>query len=254
MKILGIDLETTGLNTKEDLIIEAGAVLWDTDLGTPVKIYSELVYNLKKVISPEITEITGITDDMVFEYGKSAPIVLEELEELAGMADYVVAHNGNDFDKPMLMSNLARFSGIGGQSNFDRIWLDTKWDIVYPKHIKNRSLITLAAEHGFLNPFPHRAVTDVLTTLRIMSCYDIHKIIERSSYPEIDIIADVSYQDRALAKEAKFYWNGEEKLWFTRLKECDVEEKSKEWKFNWYKKSEMKPKGVDNSQIQMQGV
>jgi oligoribonuclease (3'-5' exoribonuclease) len=36
MKLLGIDLETTGLDVTKDRIIEIGMVLWETDTQTPI--------------------------------------------------------------------------------------------------------------------------------------------------------------------------------------------------------------------------
>ena len=48
MKLLGVDLETGGSFDadiiKDNFITEIGAVLWDTELGQPVKMLNELVF------------------------------------------------------------------------------------------------------------------------------------------------------------------------------------------------------------------
>ena len=45
MLILGVDFETTGLDTQKDSIIEVGAVLWDTQRKMPLQIYSDLMWH-----------------------------------------------------------------------------------------------------------------------------------------------------------------------------------------------------------------
>ena len=69
MNLIGIDTETTGLNSAEDRILEVGAVLMDWQTGVPLQILSKLV-RPDRPIPPEITKINGIDDEMVDCYGE----------------------------------------------------------------------------------------------------------------------------------------------------------------------------------------
>lgn len=59
---IAIDLETTGLNPKTERILEVGAV--KVEHGVRVAEYSTFV-NPRRSIAERITELTGITEDMV---------------------------------------------------------------------------------------------------------------------------------------------------------------------------------------------
>ena len=78
--MVAIDIETTGLDPKKDAIIEIGAMQFDVKriLGKWTKLI-----NPGRPIPPEITQLTGITNEMV---RNSPPIkeVLPEFIEFAG--------------------------------------------------------------------------------------------------------------------------------------------------------------------------
>ena len=157
--ILGLDVETTGIDPAAERIIEVGAVLWDWDSETPLEMMSRLV-RPERPISAEITGITGITDAMVEKHGRSEAEALSELEALISQADFILAHNAN-FDRSFYLAACARH----GVSPSALPWLCSRVDVRYPESIGTRKLAYLAAEHGFISPFgSHRAVLDVLTT------------------------------------------------------------------------------------------
>ena len=82
-----------------------------------------------------------------------------------------------------------------------------------PPAITTRKLTHLAAEHGFLNPFPHRAVSDVLTMLKVLSHYDIAPVLESARQPSFTVKACVSYDDREKAKARGYRWDAARKIW-----------------------------------------
>nr|WP_235911918.1 3'-5' exonuclease [Mesorhizobium xinjiangense] len=93
-----IDTETTGLHHARDEVIEIGAVAFTYDnegfVGDVVGIYSGL-RQPSAPIPPEITRLTGITDEMV----AGQAIDIATLDALIEPADLIIAHNAG-FDRP----------------------------------------------------------------------------------------------------------------------------------------------------------
>jgi DNA polymerase III subunit epsilon len=226
--LLGLDFETTGLDFDKDRITEIGAVLWDCASNAPVVIYNELVHHADAPpITEEITKLTGITQTMIDEFGVRPAVAFTELNRLIQKATHVVAHNGSGFDKPMLEAQMKRYasaSEVGPlrdiERNFEwtKPWVDTCIDIDFPPHITTRKLTHLAAEHGFLNPFSHRAAFDVLTMLKVLALYPLQPVLESAALPMKTLIACVSYDDREKAKARGYRWRGESKTWVRHMK------------------------------------
>ncbi len=219
MQILGVDLETTGLDPKKDKITEFGMVLWNWDTQTPAIVESILV-NIGEPLTDEIKGITGLSDEMLVEFGVPIEDALKRFAKLAQKSDVLCGHNTLLFDKLFIQSAFERFS----QSAPDNLWIDTAQDVPYPDKIKTRKLVHLAAEHGFLNPFPHRACFDVLTMMKVLSQYDINYIVELAKQPMVVVQALVSYEDRGLASARGYRWKGETKQWLKGMKESLVAE------------------------------
>jgi DNA polymerase-3 subunit epsilon len=208
MLVAGFDTETTGLDTANDKIIEVGVALWDTERRVPLLLYSDMILppGLTE-LPPKITEITGIQFDDLANHGRAPSKVLSRLMEIFGMAEAIVAHNGNLFDKPILASNL-KAAGMHEPTynlNF-KPWVDTSCDIEFPPDLKTRKLKHLAAEHGFLNPFAHRALFDVLTMLKVCNQYDWAKILASARTPNhvVQAVMPFSKQEMFETKKAEF--------------------------------------------------
>lgn len=164
MKVLGFDTETTGLNAEEAHIIEIGAVLFDVHDGawTPLKGMSRLVYEPHFLpLPPEAMAINHITDDMLLETGVPFLEALEELQEFAREAQFIVAHNAG-FDKGMLKAQLVR----RGTHSFvvDLPFICSKTDVEAHSYARCTRLGHLALDYGVaVNPSElHRAMEDVL--------------------------------------------------------------------------------------------
>ncbi|NTS77300.1 3'-5' exonuclease [Catenovulum sp. SM1970] len=213
MYVLGLDLETTGLDIKTNRIIEIGAVVWDTESNTAVTLSNELINISPEKLTPNIIDLTGIKDNQLQQFGVNEKLALQNLVSLAKQCVYVVAHNGNNFDKPVLTRALKRH-GL----SLDKPWIDTVHDIPYPGTIKTRKLSYLAAEHHYLNTMPHRAVFDVLTMLNICSHYNWSEILKTAATPTYKVIAKVSYDDRHKAKKAGFRWDKASSSWVKNIK------------------------------------
>lgn len=221
MIVCGLDFEATSLDVNEARIIEAGAVLWDTERNVPLKLYSEFVdcrIDIPEMrLSDETVEVTGITDDLLDAWGMHPRDALNDINRMAAQADFVLAHNGSEYDVHVWRNELKRH----GIENHTPMWADSRTDIVFPERIKTRNLLHLAAEHGFLPLHGHRAVFDVLTMLQIASRYDWNAIIARAKEPTFFVQAVVSFNEKELAKERGYYWAPQQKVWHKAMKQSD---------------------------------
>jgi DNA polymerase-3 subunit epsilon len=254
MLILGIDLEgmnenlvENGVNLSKDRITEIGAILWDTEFNQPVRIYSELIDETDRIpISEEIEELTGINDKMLETYGlkgEEIKMALDRLSIIMKKADYVMAHNGPNYDIPMLRAIYERFK----TPMPDMTWIDSKTDIEFPRRIISNSLAALEHAHGFINPFPHRAVTDVLSMLKVSAHYDFERIAELASSKKVRIIADLSAPNwksqkdvdrfnkiKSKVSRARFSWNPGNKTWSKVVHKILIDEGKLGYDFEWY--------------------
>lgn len=252
--ILGIDLEgmnedliNNGLNLKVDRVIEVGAVLWDFNRKRPLQIITELINEKNHLpISLEVERLTGIDDEMLTDWGLREDHIKAFLRNLQGYikkADYLMAHNGPNYDIPMLDAMFKRY----GMEMPEKVWIDTLTDIEYPDHIQQRSMMALEYHHGFINPFPHRAVTDVMAMLKVASCYPLDRMVELAKSPNITIIAKLNAPDWRNAVEvkkfnkiknkvakSKFKWNPNNKTWTRSIQKILLDEDKLQFDFDWY--------------------
>lgn len=228
--IAGIDLETTGLLFDKNHITEIGWIIKDSE--SPKNLFAASILIKpgfpKDALTQEIIDLTGITYDMLERFGRpfaeACAFLLESLT--AHGVEYMVAHNA-PFDRTFLEYHMKQEMSLPPRLNLP--WLDTRSDINYASKIKGRSLTHVAAELGFLNPFPHAALFDVATMLRVLSNYSIADVIARSKEPTLIIKAVVSYDNRELAKKCRFMWEKIDdkksypKTWVKRVKASDLD-------------------------------
>ena len=197
------DLETTGLNPKDDHIIEIGAVkISDRKF---VDSFSTLVHT-DKMLSEKIIELTSITDDML----EGQPDINEALGEFLKFAkgSVLVAHNAK-FDTGFLREK----SKAAGIENYDPPTLDTlELSKALIKDIKNHKLSTLTKKLGINLINHHRAVDDanaagelfiiLLNKLKDREIFEISKLNELLK-EDIDIVRQPSYHINILVKNKK---------------------------------------------------
>lgn len=241
MRLLGIDLETTGFDTAEDRITEIGFCVWDEgpmlseswfiqpDAGMTAKFTEETVAMMKRVC--------GITPEMLKEFGSPIKDALERLEILvsAHKVEYLVAHNGENYDRPLLLAELDRH-GVIAPVLRGLPWIDTRTDLPFENEPESRKLKHLALDAGFINPFPHRALFDVLTMLKVLGGFSLERVLEYQRVPFVTVRALVSYDQRQLAKDARYSWEklGDKtfpKCWVKKVKENKLEEEKANGKF-----------------------
>lgn len=220
MLLLGIDFETTGLDTKTLNLTEVGAVLWDTQLHRPIQLFNSLIHCPE--VPAEITALNGLTADDCMKHGRPLEEVVGVLQGLVVkyLPAFLVGHNCTNFDK-LIFERFCTDIGVVP-------WIDTSVDVPFPKSITTRKLSHLAAEHGFLNPFAHRALFDTMTMLRVLSHYDIEDVARSARTPNVTCIANVSYDDREKAKARGYRWDKGRGLWIKTMKQHQVEDEAKE--------------------------
>ncbi|MCK5388079.1 MAG: 3'-5' exonuclease [Candidatus Izimaplasma sp.] len=155
------DIETTGLDTLNDRIVELGAI--KVEDGVVVDEFDKLI-NPGITIPPIVTAINGITNEMV-ENEDYPGVVLSYFNKFIEGADFLIGHNAIRFDYPFLLSEFKR--NYVKNSNY------TIKDTVIMARLKLRrqlrsfSLQTLTKYYGIENRDAHRALSDVYATYEV---------------------------------------------------------------------------------------
>lgn len=210
LKILVVDLETTGLDPKHgSKPIEVAGALFSVK-------HREVLQTVSFLIPSETNEAEHINriSPSVTKEGRSWKAGMNFFFEMAEEADYAMAHNCK-FD--------AKWFGVDPLPAMDIPWLDSmamKWG-----PMSGRSLKDLALSNGItVTPDHHRAAPDVqLLTSVLSKREDLAEIIDDALIPRHPYWAKVSYEQRGLAKTAGFQWNPERKQWIKDLTEKESE-------------------------------
>lgn len=165
------------------------------------------------------------------QHGVPLPEALGNVQLMIAAMDpaIVVAHNGTNFDKPMTIAELERYQ-IKDHGLASAHWIDSRMDLPFEKEPSSRKLVHIAAEHGILNPFPHRAISDVFTMLKVLDHYDFELVLANSKVPLITIRALITYEmqkERQGAKDLRYNWDGVKKIWTKQVRENALEREKK---------------------------
>lgn len=234
MRVLGIDLETTGLDVSKDRPIELGICLWETNSNQPI--VSRGFYLWEATYPPvaaEALKTHGIQLETLHEFGEHPREVLSWLEGFITRhrVDALCAHNGNGYDKPLLLNEIKRH-GIETPNLQSLHWIDTSVD--FPEYGKSRSLLYLSAEAGFLNPFPHRAQFDVLSMLKLLSRHNTEEIVKNGKIPKVTLRGRLAPGEQDFDKKKdwlksrRYMWDGVNKFWIKDFKETEVDNEKQE--------------------------
>ena len=226
VKVCFLDLETTGLNKDTCKIIEfAGKVTAiDKSNGALLGIVDEYesFNDPEESIEPEITRITGITDDIVAGHS----IDWESVSRVLNQADIIVAHNAS-FDR----SFMDRYLPLSQ----DKVWVCSVSDINWPERgFGARGQEILCIWHGFYYE-SHRAMSDVDALIHLVT----HEA-EESDNAALELIANAKkptykiaalnspFQTKDILKSRRYRWDPQNRYWWKNLvlDEIDTE---KEW-------------------------
>lgn len=151
-----VDLETTGLNPKQDRIIEIGIV--KVEQGEVTGEWETFV-NPERKLDKRIVELTGIRDEQLVGMKKISEI-LPEL--LALLGDHVLLGHSVLFDFSFLKK-----AAVNERLTFERRGIDTlKIARKYLKNLESRSLESLCRHYGIPHN-AHRALEDARATVAL---------------------------------------------------------------------------------------
>ena len=220
--LLIVDTETTGLDPKQHQLIEVAGVLFDTAIGAVVECRSALV-EADDNPAVHINQIPPMLLSKGWALPRNEAVqCIVELYELAKQVEptdthYIVAHNAA-FDRKWL-PELA-----------EAPWLCTLKDVDWGRLPGGRGpLASLALAYGVGVVRAHRALEDCLTLAAIFErIYELEgggldRWITEAISPKVELIAKVSYDDRQLAKDAGFTWDGTRKVWCRDVRAVAVE-------------------------------
>lgn len=173
---VAFDLETTGLNVECDNIIEIGAL--KVVNGKVVDRFMEFL-KPDTPISPLITNITGITNEMVAN-ARSTDDIIRDFVAFCGN-DILVGHNIMfDYKFTKKYANQLGYS-------FEKKGIDTlKIARKCLPTLESKSLGTLCDHYQIQNPAAHRAYYDALATAKIyhMLAHDFEEKEEKLFVPQ----------------------------------------------------------------------
>lgn len=216
-----LDVETTGLDTGKDEVIELGMVkfayLPSGEVTHIVDVYE--AFNEPSIaIPPEIVELTGITDDMVAGHR----IPEDDVIRFASDAVVVIAHNAN-FDRRFCERFWPMFESTH--------WACSATQIEWRKlGFEGSRLAYLLAGCGYFHD-KHRAADDCRALLEVIASKpsDCSKtalalMLECARKPSIRVWAEhAPYELRDVLKKRKYRWNdgsdGRAKSWFVDVDE-----------------------------------
>ena len=170
--IVALDIESTGVDPENDAILEIGAIRFD---GKRIEGEWSSLINPGRRVPPFITQLTGITDNMVRE----APPIREVLSSLA---DFVG-------DAPILGQRIAfDLSFLRKQSLFRHNESIDTYDMaaVLLPRAGRYNLGALGQQLNILFPATHRALDDARVTQAVYQ-----QLYERILAMPIDLLAEI---------------------------------------------------------------
>jgi DNA polymerase-3 subunit epsilon len=238
-----IDTETTGLNHLQDKIIELGIVAFEYDPDT-----AEIIRIIDRYsgfedpgfpLSAEITEITGITDDMV----RGHTFDDDQVNRFANPETISIAHNA-DFDRKFVEARFPLFSKLPWACTVNQI----NWQA---ERISTRVLEYLLFKFGWFI-HAHRALDDAEGLLGILleklpiSKTQVFKAL-LDTYEEVTskiCAVGAPFDKKDLLKQRGYRWNSEGiKAWWISVP-TSLENNELAWLA-----SEIYPRGATDSVV-----
>ena len=164
---VAFDVETTGLSSKLDSIIEIGAV--KVIDGVVVEesqfIFQEFVRPFRRKLTRVVSDLTGIEYDDVKDAREMWEVIPDFIKFVGDLP--LVGYNSVSFDSKFL-ARAGRYSHIEiVNPHFDVLRYARGFVDVLGLDPKNMKLTVVANRLGIENPCAHRALADAITTAKV---------------------------------------------------------------------------------------
>ena len=203
MIVVGLDLESTGLDKMKDRTIEVCSILWTTNFNRSIGSRTLLVQSDGVSIPSEVTELTGITQAMADRFGVTQDEAFEEMEYFISQAEAIVAFNGRRFDVPFSQQWAKRLN----KAFPDKPLIDPFTDLP----MRGQELITMCAKKGIYYA-AHEAGADTAAMLQLVSKFPFDVVWARSQSPIVAVRSMQKRNENSKAKKHKFRWNPDLKI------------------------------------------
>ena len=224
-KILILDTETTGLDPKNDSIIEVAAILVDLNHKKIECQRSGLIYALT---NEDSEKITGISQLMLDGVKNAFDDPFNSIKIMAEQSICIVAHNA-EFDKGFVE---AKGIILSNKNKSSLEWICSYRDISYDIQTENKKLSTLAEAYSVDSGGAHRALSDVTMLAHILFKVpnieeQVFSAIENKKKPEVKIISLAPLDQKEEVKKAGFRWNPNDKTWWKNIRAANESEVNK---------------------------
>lgn len=167
-KVVSLDIETTGLDISKDRVISIGAVKY-SDSSQQLKSFYRIIKS-DCDIPDKVSELTGLTNEMLINDGVDIRDALAELRKFIG--DRLVVGYNLSFDYNFLSKE---YEEIG-----QKIFMNNLKDLMpivkkTDKFLDNYKLATVLEKYNIENSQPHNALSDAQATLELL-----RKLMENS--------------------------------------------------------------------------
>lgn len=226
-RVIVLDTETTGLDARNEKIIELAMLSVQVDAATglpvgPVTVY-ESFEDPGKPIPPQITDITGIDDSMV----RGQRIDDAAVSALVAQADLIVAHNAG-FDRPFVEARLPVFALKAWNCSFAGI----DWK---KEGSGSAKLEFLASERGWFYD-AHRAQVDCHALLQVLSSplsdgqTGLTRLLQGAGQTRYKLRATgAPFEAKDKLKSRGYRWDGEGRVWWCSLSTDELLEAECTW-------------------------
>ena len=178
-RVLALDLETTGISTSNDRIVQIALIGSSVD---GVEISYENLVNPRRSIPIQASNVHGIYDGDVRGLGDFSTFADEIFAQIEGAV--IIGHNVRQFDLPLLNNEFRR---LGKLPPTPKVVLDTLEVVRRVKLPRPHNLGALCKKHGISLENAHTAAADAAASLLLFWRLSVdHSPYFRKSLEELE--------------------------------------------------------------------